>query len=54
METKNKPEKTFGEKLKSARKKSGLTQEQLAVNSWYLGRQSKNGKRTKVCQILKI
>lgn len=31
METKNKPEKTFGEKLKSARKEAGLTQEQLAV-----------------------
>lgn len=31
MESKNKPEKTLGEKLKSARKAAGLTQEQLAV-----------------------
>ena len=31
MESKNKTEKTFGEKLKSARKDAGLTQEQLAV-----------------------
>lgn len=31
MESKDKPEKTLGEKLKSARKDAGLTQEQLAV-----------------------
>lgn len=31
MESKNRPEKTFGEKLKSARKNAGLTQEQLAL-----------------------
>lgn len=31
MESKNKSEKTLGEKLKSARKDAGLTQEQLAV-----------------------
>lgn len=31
MESKNKPQKTLGEKLKSARKEAGLTQEQLAV-----------------------
>ena len=31
MEAKNKSEQTFGEKLKSARKEAGLTQEQLAV-----------------------
>ncbi len=31
MESKNKPEKTLGEKLRSARKNAGLTQEQLAV-----------------------
>lgn len=31
MESKNKLEKTLGEKLKSARKEAGLTQEQLAV-----------------------
>lgn len=31
MESKNQPEKTLGEKLKSARKEAGLTQEQLAV-----------------------
>lgn len=40
---------TVEEKIKTFRKNAGLSQEQLAENYVYQGKQSQNGKLTMVC-----